>query len=86
TEVEQERIRSAFRDQATNGAAGDHDSDVDSEPTDSDDEGENDIIDYTTFDQILQMDDDEDDAFSRSIVMNYFEQAQTTFDSMNEAM
>lgn len=45
------------------------------------------IIDLDTFSQILEMDDDEDDReFSKSILDNYFEQAETTFKEMEEAM
>ncbi|KAF8931927.1 hypothetical protein BGZ52_011431 [Haplosporangium bisporale] len=44
------------------------------------------IIDHTTFDQLLEMDDEEDHEFSKSLVWNYFEQAEKTFDDMNEAM
>lgn len=43
-------------------------------------------IDMETFSQILEMDDDDDCEFSRSIVENYFEQAVSTFDSMDEAL
>jgi len=39
------------------------------------------------FGQILEMDDDEDDRdFSKSIVINYFEQAVQTFDEIDEAL
>ncbi|KAF9342480.1 hypothetical protein BGX26_007450, partial [Mortierella sp. AD094] len=48
-----------------------------------DDDG---IIDHTTFDQLLEMDDEEDHEFSRSLVWNYFEQAEKTFGDMDEAM
>ncbi|KAI9783045.1 MAG: hypothetical protein M1835_003893 [Candelina submexicana] len=42
-----------------------------------------DSIDPTTFEQILEMDDDEDDRdFSRSIVYGFFEQAEGTFKKM----
>ncbi|KAG0292860.1 hypothetical protein BGZ96_003560 [Linnemannia gamsii] len=47
---------------------------------------DNGIIDHTTFDQLLEMDDEEDHEFSRSLVWNYFEQAERTFDDMNDAM
>ncbi|KAG0092872.1 hypothetical protein BGZ93_010403 [Podila epicladia] len=49
-------------------------------------EFEDDIIDHTTFDQLLEMDDEEDHEFSKSLVWNYFEQAEKTFGDMNEAM
>ncbi|KAJ8097452.1 signal transduction histidine kinase [Lipomyces tetrasporus] len=46
-----------------------------------------DIIDWNTFGQILEMDDDEDDReFSRSIVWNFFEQAENTFTQMDAAL
>ncbi|KAI9104508.1 signal transduction histidine kinase [Phlyctochytrium arcticum] len=46
-----------------------------------------DIVDHSIFDQLLEMDeDDEERAFSRDIVVNYFEQAETTFESMNSAL
>ncbi|KAI9016784.1 signal transduction histidine kinase [Hyaloraphidium curvatum] len=45
------------------------------------------IIDKTIFEQLLEMDeDDEDREFSRSIVVNYFEQATQTFDKMVAAL
>ncbi|KAG0381220.1 hypothetical protein BGX24_004359 [Mortierella sp. AD032] len=55
--------------------------------TDADElDDDNEIIDHTTFDQLLEMDDEEDHEFSRSLVWNYFEQAEKTFDDMDEAM
>lgn len=40
-----------------------------------------------TFEQILEMDDDEDEKdFSRSIVYGFFEQAQNTFKEIDEAL
>ncbi|KAG0353776.1 signal transduction histidine kinase [Gamsiella multidivaricata] len=54
--------------------------------TEADEFEENDIIDHTTFDQLLEMDDEEDHEFSRSLVWNYFEQAEKTFEDMDEAM
>ncbi|KAG0049896.1 hypothetical protein BGZ83_005271 [Gryganskiella cystojenkinii] len=48
-----------------------------------DDDG---IIDHTTFDQLLEMDDEEDHEFSRSLVWNYFDQAEMTFKDMDSAM
>ncbi|CAO3574949.1 unnamed protein product [Mortierella alpina] len=47
---------------------------------------DDDIIDHTTFDQLLEMDDEEDHEFSKSLVWNYFEQAEKTFQDMEEAM
>ncbi|KAI7857869.1 signal transduction histidine kinase [Circinella umbellata] len=44
------------------------------------------LIDYNTFDQLLDMDDDEDHEFSYSIVLNYFEQAEQTFTDMDDAL
>ena len=44
-------------------------------------------MDPPTFDQILDMDeDDEDREFSRSIVYGFFEQAESTFNKMDESM
>lgn len=44
-------------------------------------------IDALTFEQILEMDDDEDDReFSRSIVFGFFEQAEQTFEQMDAAL
>ncbi|KAL1997804.1 hypothetical protein VTN02DRAFT_719 [Thermoascus thermophilus] len=46
-----------------------------------------DIIDRATFDQILEMDDDEEEReFSRGIVYGFFEQAESTFDKMEKAL
>ncbi|KAJ3014786.1 hypothetical protein HKX48_004962 [Thoreauomyces humboldtii] len=48
---------------------------------------ERDIVDHNIFDQLLEMDeDDEDRSFSRDIVINYFEQAETTFASMDKSL
>ncbi|KAI8820472.1 histidine phosphotransferase [Fimicolochytrium jonesii] len=45
------------------------------------------IVDHNIFDQLLEMDeDDEDRSFSRDIVTNYFEQAETTFASMDTSL
>ncbi|GME41762.1 Hpt domain-containing protein [Neofusicoccum parvum] len=42
-----------------------------------------DAIDTATFEQILEMDDDEDEReFSKSIVFDFFQQAESTFDKM----
>ncbi|KAK9369307.1 signal transduction histidine kinase [Lipomyces kononenkoae] len=52
-----------------------------------DQEAVTDVIDWNTFGQILEMDDDEDDReFSRSIVWNFFEQAENTFTQMDTAL
>ncbi|KAI8367697.1 signal transduction histidine kinase [Radiomyces spectabilis] len=45
-----------------------------------------DLIDVHTFDQLLDMDDEDDHEFSYSIVVNYFEQAEATFDDMDSAL
>ncbi|ESZ96890.1 hypothetical protein SBOR_2755 [Sclerotinia borealis F-4128] len=46
-----------------------------------------DNIDAATFEQILEMDDDEDEReFSRSIVYGFFEQAEQTFTKMDDAL
>ena len=46
-----------------------------------------DLIDQGTFDQILEMDDeDEDREFSKGIVFGFFEQAESTFVKMDEAL
>lgn len=43
-----------------------------------------DIVDLPTFEQILEMDDDEDEReFSKSIVFDFFQQAETTFLKMD---
>ncbi|KXN74539.1 HPT domain-containing protein, partial [Conidiobolus coronatus NRRL 28638] len=47
---------------------------------------ENDIIDLEVFGQILDMDEEDDNEFSRSIVYNYFDQAKTTFKEMDDAL
>ena len=46
-----------------------------------------DSIDAATFEQILEMDDDEDDReFSKSIVFDFFEQAHSTFGKMDSCL
>ncbi|OKL60258.1 hypothetical protein UA08_04793 [Talaromyces atroroseus] len=46
-----------------------------------------DIIDPATFEQILEMDDDEDERdFSQGIVYGFFEQAEATFEKMENAL
>lgn len=46
-----------------------------------------DSIDPLTFEQILEMDDDEDEReFSRSIVYGFFEQAEATFEKMDVSL
>ncbi|KAN0064391.1 Phosphorelay intermediate protein [Thecaphora frezii] len=44
------------------------------------------IIDMDIFSQLLEMDDEEDREFSKSIVWNYFDQAETTFQKMDSAL
>jgi len=44
------------------------------------------IIDHDIFDQLLQMDDDDNREFTKGIVWNYFEQAETTFKEMEESI
>lgn len=46
-------------------------------------------MDTETFEQILEMDEGEDDGsheFSKSIVFGFLEQAETTFQKMDDAM
>jgi len=43
-------------------------------------------IDAITFEQILEMDDDDDRDFSKSIVFGFFEQAEQTFTKMDDAL
>ncbi|KAI6250468.1 Multistep phosphorelay regulator 1 [Erysiphe necator] len=46
-----------------------------------------DNVDTSTFEQILEMDDDEEEReFSRSIVIGFFEQAETTFTQIEAAL
>jgi osomolarity two-component system phosphorelay intermediate protein YPD1 len=45
--------------------------------------GAEDTIDPATFEQILEMDEDEDD---RSIVFDFFGQADSTFDKMDSSL
>ncbi|CEP09695.1 hypothetical protein [Parasitella parasitica] len=44
-----------------------------------------DILDMITFEQLLEMDDEDNHEFSLSLVENYYEQATTTFKQMDEA-
>jgi hypothetical protein len=45
------------------------------------------ILDESTFEQILEMDDDEEDRdFSKSIVYGFFEQAENTFKKIQKEM
>jgi osomolarity two-component system, phosphorelay intermediate protein YPD1 len=45
-----------------------------------------DVIELAAFEQILDMDDEDDNDFSKSIVYGFFDQAETTFDKMERAM
>ena len=46
-----------------------------------------DSLDLLTFEQILEMDDDEDEReFSRSIVYGFFDQAEATFEKMDNSL
>ncbi|KAE8310365.1 signal transduction histidine kinase [Aspergillus transmontanensis] len=46
-----------------------------------------DHIDQSTFEQILEMDDEPDDRdFSKGIVVGFFEQAESTFEKMEQAL
>lgn len=45
-----------------------------------------DAVDEATFNQILEMDDTDEREFSSSIVTGFFEQAEDTFKSMDEAL
>ena len=46
-----------------------------------------DAIDPLTFEQILEMDDDEEERdFSRTIVFDFFDQAKQTFEQMESAL
>jgi len=47
---------------------------------------DNELIDHDVFSQILDMDEEGDNEFSRSIVYNYFEQAENTFSEMDAAL
>jgi len=45
------------------------------------------MIDTATFEQILEMDDDEEEReFSKSIVYGFFEQAEQTFTKMDTSL
>lgn len=45
-----------------------------------------DDVDKPTFEQILDMDEEDDRDFSKSIVFGFLEQAETTFGKMDTAM
>lgn len=48
--------------------------------------GGEDLIDRNVFDQLLEMDDDDEREFSKSIVWNFFEQAEQTFTQIEDAL
>jgi osomolarity two-component system phosphorelay intermediate protein YPD1 len=45
-----------------------------------------DLIDQNTFEQILEMDDEDDRDFSQGIVYGFFEQAEGTFEKMEKSL
>lgn len=45
-----------------------------------------DFLDATTFEQLLEMDDDEEREFSKGIVWNYFEQVRGSFAPIEDGM
>ena len=45
-----------------------------------------DFLDATTFEQLLEMDDDDDREFSKGIVWNYFDQVKNSFAPIEEGM
>jgi osomolarity two-component system, phosphorelay intermediate protein YPD1 len=45
-----------------------------------------DFIDATTFEQLLEMDDDNEREFSKGIVWNYFAQVRGSFGQIQEGM
>jgi osomolarity two-component system phosphorelay intermediate protein YPD1 len=45
-----------------------------------------DDIDRDTFEQVLEMDDDDERDFSREIVFDFFSQATTTFGEIHDAL
>ncbi|KAI1321032.1 hypothetical protein EDD11_008613 [Mortierella claussenii] len=51
-----------------------------------DDEEEDMVIDHETFDQLLEMDDDEERSFSKTLVWNYFDQAEESFKELDNAI
>ncbi|KAJ3097821.1 hypothetical protein HDU97_004518 [Phlyctochytrium planicorne] len=45
------------------------------------------VVDHAIFNQLLEMDDDQTEReFSKGIVLNYFEQAETTFGQMDASL
>jgi osomolarity two-component system, phosphorelay intermediate protein YPD1 len=45
-----------------------------------------DWMDQTTFNQILELDEDDDREFSRDIVVNYLQQSQETIEKMKHSL
>ncbi|PGG96684.1 hypothetical protein AJ79_09489 [Helicocarpus griseus UAMH5409] len=45
-----------------------------------------DVVEQSTFEQILEMDDDDEHEFSKSIVYGFFDQAESTFAKMETAI
>jgi len=45
-----------------------------------------DFLDATTFEQLLEMDDDDEREFSKGIVWNYFDQVKGSFAPIEEGM
>lgn len=45
-----------------------------------------DLMDMESFDQILGLDEDDERSFSRDMIKEYFGQAVTTFEEMDEAL
>lgn len=58
---------------------------ADDKPPAEADEPEGDVIDMETFDQILDLDEDDTHEFSRGMAWAYFSQAASTFEEMDEA-
>ncbi|KAF9559400.1 hypothetical protein EC968_006624 [Mortierella alpina] len=83
-ETEKGRIANSVAPTEPEPADNGHETETENE-TDAEDLDDG-IIDHTTFDQLLEMDDEEDHEFSKSLVWNYFEQAEKTFEDMDEAM
>ncbi|KAF9998529.1 hypothetical protein BGZ79_007795 [Entomortierella chlamydospora] len=83
--AEDDRTNSNNKD-AARAEATDKGNETETEAEVEDFEDDDSIIDHTTFDQLLEMDDEEDHEFSKSLVWNYFEQAEKTFGDMDEAM
>ncbi|KAH9480539.1 Multistep phosphorelay regulator 1 [Psilocybe cubensis] len=59
--------------------------DKDNDDNDDDDNASKDVVHMETFEQILELDEDDTHDFSQPMVWEYFEQAEKTFNDMNEA-